>query len=409
MASSNTLRQPGLDLLRVVGCCLVLVLHAAIPYVTHPMPGLLWPVHDRFTSPFVDQIFWSIEGCVMPLFFVMSGYFAAVGLQKRTPQQFVRQRLERLGLPLVLGCMVILPLDFIVWVIGWAKEGLVPLKAIRTVKLGPGFEEAWGLAHLWYLQYLLLIIAGYAAVIALWRKLTVGTPSPQLAGPVLRIAASSNPSLGRKYGLELTTIAILGLVIALLGIAPQVVLGFQHAFLPVIPKLVHATLFFALGVAIWGVGPIPQVTAWGVLAFGLWLLPWNYCVIANSLEHRSLAGSWEAASVMGLFACAISGGAVAVASQWRHQAGPLWTYLAEASFAIYLVHHPIVATFQIGVSEWQTTAEVKLIVTLIGTFACSLGLYETLIRKSVAGQLLTGSWSTRPKAAPAELKISKAA
>ncbi len=409
MASSSTLRQPGLDLLRVVGCCLVLALHAAVPYLTHPMPGLLWPVHDRFTSPFIDQIFWSIEGCVMPLFFVMSGYFAAVGLQKRTPQQFARQRLERLGLPLALGCAVILPLDFVVWVIGWAKEGLVPLKAIRTVKLGPGFEEAWGLAHLWYLQYLLLIIAGYAAVIAVWRKLFSSAPSLGLASPALRIAGASNPGLGRRYGLEIATIAILGMVIALLGVVPQVVLGFQHAFLPVIPKLVHAVLFFALGVAIFGVGPIPRATAWGVFTLGLWLLPWNYSVIANSLEHRSLAGSWEAASVMGLFACAISAGAVAVASQWRHPVGPLWTYLAEASFAVYLIHHPIVATFQIGLSDWQTTAEVKLIVTLVGTSVCSLGLYETLIRKSIAGQLLAGSWSPRPTPQPAELTISKAA
>ena len=40
----STARHAGLDWIRGLGAVAVVVLHAGIPYLTAPMPGLAWPI-----------------------------------------------------------------------------------------------------------------------------------------------------------------------------------------------------------------------------------------------------------------------------------------------------------------------------------------------------------------------------
>ncbi len=102
-------RLHGFDALRAAAACLVIMLHAGTPYAFHPMPGLVWPTHDAAPSPVVDALFWWIECIIMPLFFVISGFFAAQLIGKLGAGDFVRHRTKRLLLPMLAGVLIILP------------------------------------------------------------------------------------------------------------------------------------------------------------------------------------------------------------------------------------------------------------------------------------------------------------
>ena len=66
----------GFDAVRAVAVVAVVVLHALVPYLKHPMPGLVWSVSVMDEpSALADGVFWSIELFVMPLFLVIAGFF----------------------------------------------------------------------------------------------------------------------------------------------------------------------------------------------------------------------------------------------------------------------------------------------------------------------------------------------
>ena len=75
--SSPAPRYGGLDWLRAGASLAVVVLHAGIPYMSSPMPGLVWCTTDLpAQSVLVDGLCWGIDTFVMPLFFLIGGFLA---------------------------------------------------------------------------------------------------------------------------------------------------------------------------------------------------------------------------------------------------------------------------------------------------------------------------------------------
>ena len=71
----------------------MVALHAGIAYLVAPMPGLVWATQEPVGSLAVDAVTWWIDGFIMPMFFVLSG-FVAVGLMRRNgPRDFARHRI----------------------------------------------------------------------------------------------------------------------------------------------------------------------------------------------------------------------------------------------------------------------------------------------------------------------------
>jgi peptidoglycan/LPS O-acetylase OafA/YrhL len=422
-APSATARHPGLDALRVVATLLVVMLHAGVPYTLAPMPGLTWPVRHTATSAAVDAVFWSIEGAIMPLFFLISGYGAAQSLSSK-PSQFPHSRWRRLGWPLVAAAAVLLPIELYLWLIGWAADGQIPLQKLRSLKLGPFHENLWGLSHLWYLEYLLIYSVGLWALRQFVERFEAWQSPPGSNGKseisdfksqisdfrfqisnfrsevyVLRLPLSNLRSLS-DFGFRISDLFAAAAVT--LWIAPEVVVGFQHSFFPVPAKFVFSGLFFAAGVAQFH---RPRRLPWSprvVLAL-CGLMFWSVL----PLLHRQAAQP-QIGTDRGVLAVALAAYAVLVtqsAWQWAQSrtrsVSPLVNYLAGASFWTYLVHHPLVALWHIGLAPTGWPALLQFCVCTLGTLALTLAGYEALVRKTWLGAFLNGRPAI-PAAVPAE-------
>ena len=137
-------RWHGLDALRAAMMLLGVLLHVACSYQLGTADAG-WPYRDPQQSLGATVLVLGVHLFRMPLFFVLAGFFGALLIAKRGRRGFARQRLYRLGVPLIAGVLTVVPL-----------VGL----AFAYAHGVPAAWKPWpdgSLAHLWFLWYLLLL------------------------------------------------------------------------------------------------------------------------------------------------------------------------------------------------------------------------------------------------------------
>jgi glucans biosynthesis protein C len=107
----DTGRMYGLDALRGVAMSLGIFLHSAIAYKKGYHYGE-WVFDKEFNSYFFDWLYLWINSFRMQAFFLLAGFFAHLLIKKIGLHDFVKNRLKRIGLPLLLSYFTILPLTF---------------------------------------------------------------------------------------------------------------------------------------------------------------------------------------------------------------------------------------------------------------------------------------------------------
>ncbi|HEX6987667.1 MAG TPA: acyltransferase family protein, partial [Planctomycetaceae bacterium] len=249
-------RLHGFDAVRGLAAVAVVALHASYAYALFPLPGLVWPVPLDEPSRLADAAFWWIEGSVMPLFFVLSGYFLARSLARQTPGDVLAGRTRRLLLPMATVGLAVLAFDLHVWAFGLIATGRATVEHYREMKFPPAIQaDLFGPAHLWYVEYLWLLCGIVCGVTWIMRGLgsdgrvlTPRTPgrSPQRKG-------------GRAAACGFAALLVASAAV-LLSFHPEVVLGFQHGWLPDPAKFAHAGVFLLLGMLLQRNGGLTDLT-----------------------------------------------------------------------------------------------------------------------------------------------------
>ena len=73
MAPSTADRYHALDALRGFAMLLGVLLHAAVPYATIPVP--FWPVQDSRGTRALDLFLFAVHDFRMQVFFLLAGFF----------------------------------------------------------------------------------------------------------------------------------------------------------------------------------------------------------------------------------------------------------------------------------------------------------------------------------------------
>ncbi len=378
----------GIDGIRAFAAFGVVLLHACVPYLQHPMPGLAWSVSDS-SSVVVDLLFWTIELFIMPLFLALAGILACRTLKQRGAGTLLRTRARRLLLPLAFGMVVILPLDLYAWLSGWVTEGLIDPIKLRSLKFdGVIDQHLWGLSHLWFLQYLFLYVAG----VALWAT--------------VRSKFAVLEHLQPRF--QQSVAVLLCIAIGTLFLSPEVVWGFQHAFYPVPSKFIHSGTFFLGGFVIAQHDPelnwlcvatrrmvIPTVL---LAASAVTLGRWHLANETNQLAQLSLV------AVTALAAWGLTLSSIGMAIRNMHRVPTAIAYLAAGSFWVYLVHHPILGLIHTDL-KWLmpgSSPALKTGIAFVVCFSYSLLTYEGLVRKTRLGSLLGMAWQPTRSNLPAQ-------
>ena len=86
---------------------LVIVLHGSLTYMLNP--PVWWYVVNPQNSLFFTALVLLIDVPIMQIMFFIAGYFAVPSLQKRGPSGFIREKILRIGIPWVLGVLLLAP------------------------------------------------------------------------------------------------------------------------------------------------------------------------------------------------------------------------------------------------------------------------------------------------------------
>jgi fucose 4-O-acetylase-like acetyltransferase len=179
-ASTRAGRLFFFDNLRVVAMALVIMHHVGQVY--GPTEGQ-WLIPVQAETAFILDPFFTVNRSFgMSLFFMIAGYFAVISCDKKGPTPFLKDRAVRLGIPLV----------------GWAIfMAVVQMFLTPTPATGNRLGIPWPVevAHMWFVQLLLIFCAVYAVA----RILLPARPQPAEPLPVPRAWAIVLFTLGLAF------------------------------------------------------------------------------------------------------------------------------------------------------------------------------------------------------------------
>ncbi len=342
----------------------VVAFHAAQPYVVTE-----WIVNAHEESYVLSGLAGVGYLFAMPLMFLLAGMTSWIALERRTTSQYLRVRLLRLGLPLVLGLAFLSPFES--WV-GHVSSGgssdLASFIARTWSELPPPTTPRWlgdvG-HHLWFLGFLLGYVLLTIVPLRWLRRRRAPSPSRPVAagiallGPIVPLAMLQ--WLARPVAPQYRdwADALLWLTYFCIGVG----LAFDRAWLrPIarhggwmtLPALLLALLLVPLGLdGVMSLESAPTLDA----ASGAYALA------------RTAIGWWLVCSVM------------ALGMRWLTGSARVGARSGEASLAFYLLHHPAVVVIAAIVVPWSLGSAAGFLIIFTASTAVTAALYEGVVRR----------------------------
>ncbi|HLN65592.1 MAG TPA: acyltransferase family protein [Symbiobacteriaceae bacterium] len=372
-----------LDTLKVALTMLVVLHHVGQAY--GPTGGF-WYVDDPVSFRPLGPFFRVNASFFMGLFFFLSAYFLPATIDRKGAGPFLKDRLMRLGVPIVLFLLTLIPL------MTWAsfnhfRGGNLPFGEYCTqVWLGLGTKPpgwtgpAWpelNFGHLWFIEHLLV----YAAVYAAWR------------------AFYRNPGAGaRRLIAPPGDLALLGYAVAMAAVTYVVripypidkwvgILGFIQAEPAHLPQ--YASLF-VLGVAAYRNDWLQRFDTkvgyrWLALGAGLVVLHFSLTLTGHwyGVMPRFLDLLWEC-----LVCVSLSAGLITLFREKLNGDLPVGKWLAANAYGAYLFHIPVLVLLQYAVLPLQAGGLVKFLLVSAAAVPFSFLVTDALRRIPGATRVL---------------------
>ncbi|GGC52524.1 acyltransferase [Siccirubricoccus deserti] len=363
-------RRTDLDLLRIIVCGGVILAHALLIFAAEPR------YHVKSATPWLPAtiLYEGFRISTLAIFFVLAGWSAVASLRRRAAGRYIRDRAERVLLPLAAGVVVLGP------VIKWIElnQGrdlringfrLVSPPEISFLEFLPRYLGRLQLltwSHLWFLAYLFVISLMLLPVLL---RLARRPPSQQMPGRAMAFLPAA--------GLALLVLA-------------------SSAYWPFLPNLTQDwgnLLYFAAcfllggGLAAWpGFEARLRVEAPGLLLLAL-----------TGLTLVVAAGEGPVGRIgVGLCAWGSIGAALGYAGRHPPAASPTLGWLGEATMPVYVLHHIPVLALGVLVLPWGWGPLATVLVIWPLATVISLLAYRLLVQPFPWPRRLVGM-DARPK------------
>jgi peptidoglycan/LPS O-acetylase OafA/YrhL len=379
-------RFDAFDALRASALLLGILLHATMSFL-HGFHELRFPIADESESLALEVLFFVVHMFRMVLFFLVAGFFARMLMQRLGTGGFVKNRLRRVGLPLLVFYPLLLPL--LVLPIVWAarQQGL-------TAGAGGAGAMPRGIPwfHLWFL-YLLLVM--YVLVLvgrtvgtrldtrgrlrglldATLRGLLAARVAPLALGLPIAALLYFTPSWAQMGGIPAPIAGFVPSGPTLLGYGSAFLTGWWLHRQQALFDLLRRDWKLYLGAAVVATAVAMSVTGPKSHLMPMAMEPEQR--VLYSLAYMVGAWSW----VLGLTGAALSA---------RSTPDARWRYISDASYWMYLVHVPIVWTLQAWMMRWPVHWGLKFALILAIAGPVLLASYHFLVRSTFVGKLLNG-------------------
>ncbi|HMO14668.1 MAG TPA: acyltransferase family protein [Pirellulaceae bacterium] len=372
-----------LDNLRALAMLLGVYLHGALAYA-EPSRSV-WLATDRRGSMAIDASIWWIHLFRMSLFFLLSGYFAKLLIERRGHRAFIWNRGIRLALPFLLfypplwvGMMIVLA-----FAVSYVEQPEGLLQYIIAAGQNPEAVQAtptWSTMHLWFLYYLLM----FSAIAVAFSRFT------------RRIFLRLGQLLNRKW---LLASAPLALVPGIFGGGLPV--AAPESFVPTWWPFLFYGLFYLGGWLLFGhedfLDQLQPYCWWMALASTLlfvpyyWLLPVLDIKIILTGQSQLSAGSYLVECVLTAYlAVLLTITSLLIGQRFLARSNAWLKFCADSSYWVYLIHLPVVLFLQTLLIPVPWVVWGKLCVVTIGAWLFCVATYLVFVRYTPIGWMLNG-------------------
>ena len=376
MPTTSSERYHAFDALRAAMMLLGVLLHSATAYSSFPD---VWWLKDPHTTHVADALIIFLHCFRLPVFFVMSGFFAALLVGRRGAQGFLENRAARLGLPFLLGMLFMYPFLKLASVFAWALGSQPDPWAYLRAWLAQGrLERSIEPMHLWFLEVLMwLCLASAALAPRLNRWLSARWLRPLVTGRLAPLAWSA--------------VSFLTLLMSEFGM-----LDTPHNFAPNFHIVAAYAVFFCFGWALYCQRHLlPRLARGGSAELALSLLSGAAAAfgIAQQAAHRE-ARLWPlfllTSACCALTAWLVAFGLIRLFLRFASAASPRQRYLSDAAYWLYLFHPPVLVALQIPMFWLPLAPELKLLAGFLIALPVLLLSYDRWVRPGWLGALLNG-------------------
>ena len=416
---SDKKRYNDLDALRAFAMLLGVVLHALISF----MPEVVdWTVRDRFSHEGYSIAMHVIHGFRMPLFFLVSGFFTAMMFKNRGLGGLIDHRIKRILLPMVLFLGILWPLIIMAAIAGGISNSMIdedatdtkvataaadtagedddPFEPDQRLALGPILYALpeWALIlamilsfapmfhHLWFLNYLLWLVAGFAACAWIAQKLKISSfPNWFVVSPF--------------RCLWLIPLTFVPQFFMAMSFGPDTAGG----LVPWPPIFLYYALFFGFGALCFACPNYEKrVGKWWpvclVLTVPAFLVGLHFLSIRTELFHADLVGNWNAVlinnALCALFTVTYTWlaifGMVGFFRKFFSGENKTIRFVSDSSYWLYLMHLPLVMLLQAIVAPMYIPSIVKFTLICVVTSIVLIVMYRYMVRYTWIGTMLNG-------------------
>ncbi len=385
-------RYHYLDVVRATLMLLGLPYHVARIY-SAGAPNFL---NAEVTSPLLTLMSDTLHSFRMEAFFSIAGFFSYLILVRGPTGNWLVERMQRVGLPLLVCTLALAPIMTMAVVLGEARLASAPVPDLfaataERLSAGPG---GW-VYHLWFLHCLLML-----------SFLLGGLRGLAARGPVARLRPVADwltRWICRQPGwLGGLALSLGSFAFALAMLVLQGPLGINLSPFGAMFRLTNVLQFlpfFLIGAVMCRHRPLLEWLTRPDAATPILAIASAVLFATVSLDITPVADPRMQRLLVAALAClaGVFWLRLLLGFSSRHLAGPNrgFAYFAAASYTIYLVHLPIALWIGALLIGSGLSAGAAFVLNLLVTLALSIALHELIRRSPLLTYLLNGK---RPKA-----------
>lgn len=373
--SNNSTRIHAIDALRACVMFCVVLTHAVIPYMTLHMPDLRWSIYEPQGKVFFDWVFVSVRGFTMPIFFLIAGFWSMYYRERLSVQEFIHKRAKRIVVPLFWGMLIILPITYYVWAFGWMEMGECFLLEIFLWKFSDDImRNLYGPVHLWFLIYLLFMMAGFLVITKFQRY---------FRGISFIFRSSMLHGFKAPFILALPTICIL-------SINSGAMWNFHNTLLIEPFKFLHYSWFFVVGTLFFQHKEYfseIQKNAWLYVVISIPLLIATKKLLFTSIVMHQTT-SLSLGVVNGLYVWISTYAVLGMALKYLNKPVWIFRYFADASYWFYLTHFTLIGALQLMLYYTGLNLYIKCSLATVLTLVICTWTYHHFVRYTFVGSTI---------------------
>ncbi len=338
-------------------------------------------------SETADVIYDVIHSFRMQAFFIIAGYFAMKSIANTEPRIWMRKRMERLGLPLISGLVLVGPAIVLLYSIN-VLSSVEDTWAVCFRNAWSGFTLATLFGHLWFLRDLLLMSFVF---FCLYSLLAACLRISVLANPIAWIRAK--PSVDFAW-LNVLLVAYECAVTLVNHYHPFGTWFFEaidlRDFLRLAGFFIYGTIMER---SVDGFSWFCRFHWWSVVISVLSIaLYYKFCDLATPLAKTMTMAGW---CISGIWT---SQAIISICCSKFSKDNPLIRKMTDASMTMYIIHYPIVGFMGSLLFFVNAAAGLKIFLIIVGTTAISYAMHRIVRRSPLALLLLNGIRAKRSDA-----------